>query len=227
MTAPTSPWSIPLFAATDTLPSLEGVLNSISNAVNTALNTINANTVLNYTTLTNLNAVAGTYLGQQATVDADSTTTNNGIYSWSGSVWRMWNSDWFTFTPTLTNITVGTTGAVNAFKYRYESGEIHVRGQIVLGTGGSVGTTPTMTLPVNSAALSVAYQGFVGTNKYTSPTATINYLGSVAANNTSVSAVILRSLSGTGVSEGNLTASVPFTWAVGCGLTFDFWYDHA
>lgn len=40
MTTPTSPWNIPLFAPSDTIPSLEGVLNSISTGLNTALNTL-------------------------------------------------------------------------------------------------------------------------------------------------------------------------------------------
>lgn len=87
MTSPTVPWNIPLFAAGDTIPSLEGLLNSQSNAMNTALNSLQITSYLQYTTRALMNAAAGTVVGQHATVNADSTPANNGDYFWTGSAW--------------------------------------------------------------------------------------------------------------------------------------------
>lgn len=88
MTTPTSPWNIPLFSVGDTLPSLEAVLNSQSNALNTALNSIAATSFgIPFATYSLLSAAPGTVVGQHASVNADGTAANNGDYVWSGSTW--------------------------------------------------------------------------------------------------------------------------------------------
>lgn len=116
MTAPTSPWNLPLYASTDTIPSLEGVLNAQSNALNTALNTIQLTSYTEYATRSLMNAVAGTVIGQHATVNADSTAANNTDYYWNGSTWLpLQASGLVPLIPTSvagTGVSVGPSGVV-------------------------------------------------------------------------------------------------------------------
>lgn len=116
MTTPTTPWNIPLFSVGDTIPSLEGVLNSQSNALNTALNSLQLTSYLQYGTRSAMNAVPGTVVRQHATVNADSTAGNNGDYIWSGSSWVPVPLAGLTpinpSTATGTGVALGANGAV-------------------------------------------------------------------------------------------------------------------
>lgn len=73
--------------ATDQIAPLETLLSNMQDSVQTALTNRNKNMFLLYATRAAMNAVPGTQVGQHATVYADSTTANNGDYTWSGSAW--------------------------------------------------------------------------------------------------------------------------------------------
>lgn len=114
MTTPTSPWNIPLFAPSDTIPSLEGVLNSISTGLNTALNTMNIQTFARYATKSAM-PTTGLSIGQHATVYADSTAAYNGDYvATSTTQWRKTGTGYTLLVPTsVTGGTVNADGSVS------------------------------------------------------------------------------------------------------------------
>lgn len=59
--------------------------------------------------------------------------------------WRPWYSQWGTYTPGWTNLTVGD-GTVVAV-YRWEFGALHFRGQITFGGSTAITGTVSMNLP--------------------------------------------------------------------------------
>lgn len=126
MTSPTVPWNIPLFAAGDTIPSLEAVLNSQSNAMNTALNTMQLTSYLEYGTRSAMNAVPGTVANQHATVNADSTVANNGDYYWSGSAWVA--TPYSGMTPIKPTTASGGTVGANGVVTFSSTGSVSVNG---------------------------------------------------------------------------------------------------
>jgi hypothetical protein len=142
-------------------------------------------------------------------------------YRRNASAWRAWASDWITYTPTLANVTLGT-GSATAYRYRYVGGVVEVEFRIVLGTGGAMGTFPTMTLPVNSQALLSRFE--VRGNDITifDVSAATPYPGAALANDTDVDKVRFYHTN-TGAFT-NLQAAVPFTWTVGDVLAGRFTY---
>lgn len=154
-TAPTPVWRIPLFGVGDTIGPLAGVFNSQSNALETALNSLQANAFTFIDTLAHLNlpANAGTKVGQKATVNADPTATNNGDYAWSGSVWvqtRITGS----FTPFAIAAGTGTNPAGNFGAVVFPTGRFTVPPLITLQILGGAVAFPLIT--------SVTATGFSG-----------------------------------------------------------------
>jgi hypothetical protein len=151
-------------------------------------------------------------------------TLDSGIvYRLAAGGWKPWESDWILKTPSVANVTLGTGGTVTG-KYRWEQGLMHERGVLVLGSSGfAMGTDPTLTLQATAAALDHVYQkypGFVGLWQSSTPRE-----GVVYAANTSVTTVIFYGL-GT-VASGtayNINSTLPFTWAAGNQLRWDFSY---
>jgi hypothetical protein len=86
-TPPTAKWGIPLWGKLDTIPSLEGVLNAQSNALDAALTTASKGFYLQYATRSAMNLNTTATKWQHATVTNDSVAVNNGDYIWNGSAW--------------------------------------------------------------------------------------------------------------------------------------------
>lgn len=186
-----------------------------------------------FETVTQMQAqTIGIQTGALADVTNDPTTANNLSYRWNGSAWKAWESDWITYTPSLGQATgtfaIGTGGSAKAtLKYRYESGLVHVKDILILGTTGTMGTTVTISLPVNSIVPVTPYRALsqLVTINDTSAIAgsTVAFFGAIVANNVSQSTVIIRASSGT----ANITPSVPMTWAAGDSIEVDFFFEPA
>lgn len=116
---------------------------------------------------------------------------------------------WSDWTPTLTNLTLGS-GAVIA-RYKQMGKTVHYRFRFILGAGSAVGTSPRFTLPVAPVA-SPAYVTFndpMG-DAQLADTGTANRRGSIILS--SGSTVEIYSYSTTGVLTV-ITAAVPHGWA--------------
>ena len=75
------------------------------------------------------------------------------------------NLDWSDWTPSWTNLTIGTTGASNAGRWRWMNGqetEVHVRTRLKLGTGFSITAQPYCDTPPGVNAVLAAPQRCLG-----------------------------------------------------------------
>jgi hypothetical protein len=121
-----------------------------------------------------------------------------------------WDNDaWTSYTPTLTNITLGN-GTMIA-RYKQIGKTVHLFFKFTLGSTSAISGTPTFTLPVNSVneSISMAYIQDVGT---------MNYYAVVTLTSTA-GAFYLQTTSSTYSQYGAITSTVPMTWT-----TTDFLY---
>jgi len=152
-------------------------------------------------------------------------------YRYNGSAWKAWESDWITYTPTLTNFAIGTGGsAANSCAYRYEQGTVRVSFKFQFGTSGfSVSGDPIFTLPLNSAALAHTYVKRQGQAElWDSSGASISREAVIYQNAANLDKVMLYGL-GTATSGTvyNISSTLPFTWAAADILAGEFTYTAA
>ena len=129
-------------------------------------------------------------------------------------------SAWTTYTPTFTNLTVGNSTV--AARYKQIGKIVFVSMRFTRGSTGSIGSTPTMSLPVNNDSdiglmIGTPYyedtgtQGFVG---YLLLGGNIVYFGQ-------------QNVSGTYPTTAYISATVPFTWTTNDNITVQFYYEAA
>ena len=125
------------------------------------------------------------------------TSTGNGLIAWT------------TYTPTLSNVTLGT-GGTSTFKYCQLGKNIFIRGSISVGTGGTVTSAVNFTLPIASSLPFVQPMGtaqlYNGTSVYPAPCISIN---------SSTCGVYIVNTAGTYNVLENLGPTVPFSWTTG------------
>lgn len=149
---------------------------------------------------------------------ADTTVTMR----YSGSAWKEWESDWISFTPTLTNFTIGTGGvAANTAEYKWVEGDLRIRGRAFLGTSGSsVGSGVVIGLPVSLAAVPFTNIFYNSTGTLFDTSAPATSMAFIRANGTLTNSVnILALVAG---APASVTTTVPWTWAAGDGIYYDF-----
>lgn len=157
----------------------------------------------------------------------DTSTGITSRYNTTLTAWRLWESDWIAYTPTLANVTIGTAG-VSTFKYRYGQGSVQVSGAIKLGTSGaSMGSLPTFTLPVASATPAHNFVILFGGSRLYDDSATQNYIASVVASTASTTVALIQSQTGTAGVAANITSAAPFTWAAADAIDIDATYEPA
>jgi len=134
-------------------------------------------------------------------------------------------SPWLSYTPTLTNLTVGAGGS-NTAEWRYEGDYVRVRPRFQLGSGGSMsGSIPSFTLPVAAATPQTPVAVFAGVANYHDVSAAIGYVGYVGL--VSGSTTTARFLQpGAGNALGPVTGATPFAFDAATGdiLAADFSY---
>jgi hypothetical protein len=204
--------------------SSTGTWKSLINAVITQINAAFASRPYVWADSTARLAQTGMTIGETG-YQTDTQVTYRAT---SSTATVAWSSPWITYTPTLTNVAVGTGGsALSSFKYRYVGGNIQVKGSLVLGTSGaSVGSNPKFTLPVNREALTHPYQMIPGGSLYDT-SSVVQRVAGVAADNTSVDTVRFYFLTPTGGNYDWPTALLPWTWAAGDAFFVDFQYTPA
>lgn len=152
------------------------------------------------------------------------TTDTKVRYLYNGTTWKAWDSDPIAFTPTWTNLVVGTGGsAANAATYRYRAGIVKVKGKVVLGTtGSSVTGIPIFTLPVACEALWFPTDNFPGLATLRDE-AVATYIAAVASGISSTTTARIVMFGTNGV-HGAISATSPFTWAAADGIGYEFEY---
>jgi len=136
---------------------------------------------------------------------------------------------WTSYTPALTNLTLGTGGTVNG--YYVQAGKfVWVDIVAVLGSSGfSVSNNPEFGLP-NSTTFAAHYTtnvSTVGSALVVDQVALSRYQGYVRVQSSSAVAVGLANVSGAYVATSGVTSTVPFTWGAADEFHLHFWYESA
>ena len=147
---------------------------------------------------------------------------SNTYTFWNGSAWNdlLWGDAWVAYTPTLSNITLGS-GGTSSFFYQRVGKMVNVRGRITLGTSGALSGVATFTLPVNAITADQFWQS--GTILNDSGT----FYAGVVRVGTSTATVLALNASATYTTAVNTALNIPFTWAVGDILNVGFSYEAA
>lgn len=168
------------------------------------------------------NGTIGTASAVTTASIADGAVTPAKLQSGTGAGWS-----WTSWSPTWANLTVGN-GTVQAF-YRQIGKTIEGTIGFVLGTTSAMGSDPTFTLPVTAAA---RYSNAVGRNYWLGgihfeDLATAGYAGFIRSQSTTVALLVPMVASGTYVSTGSITSTLPFTWTTGDFIYGTFMYEAA
>jgi hypothetical protein len=149
-------------------------------------------------------------------------TDTNKEYIYDGTTWNLaGGSDWVSFTPSWSGVTVGS--GANVGFYRYVAGGMRVRGYWTFGSGSSVAGPVYLTYP-NSATTSglglTAYQQLgtasIRDNGSATHLAMLMFASSTRATIQAVAA------SGSYAKTANLSSTLPMTWTNGDQILFDF-----
>lgn len=147
-------------------------------------------------------------------------------YQYLSSAWVPMASGWISWATVPTNITVGTGGsAATVQRYKYINGRLYFDYRYVLGSSGaSMGTQPTINLPVSVAMRIPANNIAEGDGgAYDLSATTGHFTKHLIATATTV---FVRNTY-TGSATSTTTSTAPFTWAAGDVLAGGFWADPA
>lgn len=167
------------------------------------------------------------------TIQASSSTGSELIDLYSDVVRINGNSiiTWSAWSPTLTNIAIGTGGnAGTTARYIQIGDTVHCTVAIVLGTSGaSVSGIPTISLPVTAAALPTGVTRLPRGTCILGDAGTAAYAGMVESTSTTNARFMYHSAFGASSAAINASTSstVPFTWTAGDWITAEFTYEAA
>lgn len=168
-----------------------------------------------------ITAVAATTL--TITGGTDYTLTNVAIsaISYSKVVSPLNFPQWFNYTPTWTNLTVGN--ATQAAQFVVIGKTVHVNFSNTFGTTTVVGTDPTFTLPVTSATTSYSSNSsFIGTASWTGSGL---YPLNVLWNSSTLVLLNINLVNATYASTNSISATVPVAYAASYRLAGTLTYQ--
>lgn len=168
------------------------------------------------TTTARNSAITSPVEGQLAYINA-----NDIVTYYDGSAWQnlLFGTAWVAYTPTLTNITLGS-GGTSAFYYQVVGKQVNVRGRITLGSTGALTGVATFTLPVNAVLSDQFWQSGCILND----SGTTFYQGVVRVG-TSTATVLATNAAGTYTTAVNTSATIPFTWGSSDVINVGFSYE--
>lgn len=114
---------------------------------------------------------------------------------------------WIAYTPTYTNLTVGN-GVHQSF-YQQVGKTVTVRFGFAMGSTSSMGTAPTLTLPVTSVSTYTNGE-WIGAMRMVA--AATGFQGYVQWNNITTANLVAINAAGTFVQDSNITSTTPATW---------------
>lgn len=136
-------------------------------------------------------------------------TDTNKLMMHDGASWKPIGSNIMTYTPTITNVTVGN-GTVDGWYY-YVGGAIHFAASFTFGSTSSISNAPKFSLPVATSTApddaDICGVFIDGGTAYSAIHA--------AATTTTTGFLYVAVSSGTYVVQGSVSSSVPFTWTTG------------
>lgn len=152
------------------------------------------------------------------------------IHRFNGAAWKAWESDWISWTPTLSagsgSFTVGN-GTLTA-RYRWDGGQVRWLFRLLMGSTSSIGTNASFTLPLSAEAAISSYSVMGrGTLGVTNGSAIAD--GVCYRSNASQTVVVIGTwnVASTYPAVVGVTASVPFGWGAGCYIELTGSYNPA
>jgi len=148
-------------------------------------------------------------------------TGNDHLAVYSGTEWVTWDLAWQAYTPTLTNLVLGSGATTSAF-YARMGKTVVAQIYISMGTGATASGQFSISLPVDIA--SSQRSGSVGTCVMRDAAAAVSYLGSVLATGSAPSVARMQNIgvAGTYANLSTQTATIPFTWVTNAASYFQF-----
>lgn len=144
-------------------------------------------------------------------------TDTDMVQLYNGSGWVdliPYGAPWITYTPTLTNVTLGTGGTVTG-KYRRWGMDVEFEAIATLGSSGfSVGTGPTCSLPVTANSDGANF--LIGSSTLFDATGPLYLSPTVFISSTTCEPRI----PGTSGALAQITSTTPFTWAASDRIYF-------
>lgn len=135
-------------------------------------------------------------------------------------------SSWPTYTPSLTNLTIGN-GTIAA-AYVQIGKTTHCRGLITLGSTSSVTGAASFALPVTAVSFyNTNYIVTLGTMTSQDVSATTSYLGYVLSLTTTTAIFVWQNTATANSTWALSSNTVPFTWATGDTISWDITYEAA
>lgn len=164
--------------------------------------------------------------------DAFWTVGSERVYESSGSVARLGANAAIaagptsgTYTPSLTGMAIGTGGgATNTASFVYAQGLLSVEGTILFGTSGATlpGATPlTIAFPVGWSLTNTNFNYDLGYIHFIDATST-DFTGSFGPENATSLRLFATSAASAFDTRAATSATVPFTWAVGDAMYYQF-----
>lgn len=137
---------------------------------------------------------------------------------------------WFNYTPTWTNLTVGN--ATTIYRYTQIGKTVFVQIKLTFGNTSSMGTGPRFTLPVpeNTTTYPALTNNYIG-DFLIEDSGTANYTGTVLIGGSGGSGkayLYVKAVSGAYVNAANpITSTIPMTWTTNDFITLAFAYEAA
>lgn len=151
--------------------------------------------------------------GQLAwTDDTNKLWLRDGTPAWV----EIWPLDWTTWTPTLTNLTVGAGGALTG-RYRKVRNTLDFHFKFKFGTGSAVGTSPRFDIPAGLTLHSsyVTLEDTVACKVMLYDSGTANFLGTLRIIDNNTFEIMSLNAAGTTLAEAIVSSAAPHTWATG------------
>ena len=183
----------------------------------------------NYAIAAKGNLLAGTAADTLAalTVGADGTVLTADAAEVTGMKWATPSSGgtYTAYTPTFTNFTLGN-GTINFARYVQIGKFVEVYGKVTLGTTSSMGTAPSMSLPVTGTS-NMSGIGWVLGSLVIGDTGTGSYEGYIKTSSTTTVSLVVGNSSGTYTQASTILSTVPMTWANTDTFLWQFSYEAA
>lgn len=146
----------------------------------------------------------------------------NGIDTSTGKGLIAWQS----WTPTVTNVTVGT-GPTTSYTYAQLGKIVIVRLSLTLGTSGAVSGTPTFSLPVTASATANTNLTPGGIGYFNR--GGVEYYGYVQLASTTTMAFYMFNAASTYLTNTAITSTIPFgtAWTAADRMRTQFIYEAA
>lgn len=141
------------------------------------------------------------------------TADTDTLWYYTGSAWKGRSSAWVTFTPSWTNVTVGSGN--QAGWWCYQPGMAVIRARIILAADSAVGGAVTLTLPNSFQALNDSVPS-LGVGVFFDDSSGARDVGAVAVSPNATTAVPYTN------SGAQVNTSVPWTWATSDIIDLDF-----